>query len=276
MADFSTLGGSEIKIESFGEDLTTSLGTVVAPNATAHTKGAWVELIASTNFDYESFQIVIRKVSGVDYLVDLGIGSSGNEEVIVSNFPVMPNVNTQQMMTQYDFPVNIPTGSRIAVRCQASFASAGTLNITGQGLSGSFNRSTGLSKVVDYGTNISTTNLTPVDAGAVANTKGSWIEIVAATSKDSKGIFLCTGTNSNFSLSTAGFFIDIGIGAAASEQIIVPNAHILTHSTLDASIPNVRYYPMQIPDGTRITARMQSSTTDATDRILSICILGVV
>ena len=98
-----------------------------------------------------------------------------------------------------------------------------------------------------------------------ANTKGSYAELAASTAYNAQGFFVTAGKASDTATDTR---IDIAIGAAASEQIIINN--------LFGSGKNDRalryYFPIQIPAGSRIAARAQSVSATTTSRIgLTLC-----
>ena len=97
---------------------------------------------------------------------------------------------------------------------------------------------------------------TEVTSGA-ANTKGSYVELVASSSFDAQGILVCA--NSNTFVAFKAHLLDIAVGAAASEQIILPD--LLTTDFWDAFFYG--YFPISIPSGTRISARCQSDGASA-------------
>lgn len=103
------------------------------------------------------------------------------------------------------------------------------------------------------GATLGSTNygLNPTNSG-VANTKGSWLEIVASTVCDGIGLIVCVRVQS-----ATWYLIDIGIGAAGSEKVLIPN--LLSGSSNYA--PFVFYLPIRVPAGSRLSARFQSDST---------------
>jgi hypothetical protein len=94
---------------------------------------------------------------------------------------------------------------------------------------------------------------TAIPGDAAANTKGSWIELVSSSPIDADGFYLqleALGTSRDH-------LVDIGIGAAGSEVVIVPNFQFST-GTGPSGIEEV-YIPLPIPAGTRIAARSQAT-----------------
>ncbi len=275
MADWSIQGGSETKMEAFGQQ-TGTLGTEIPPSATPHVKGSWVELSASTSFGYESLSFVIRKRDATDHLFDIGIGSIGNEVAIAPNIPVNFKHNGSIHSTRIDLPISIPAGTRISMRCQASTGDVNDeLNVMGYGLATGFASTSGLSKAVTYGVSTATSQGTPVDAGATINTKGSWTELTASTSEDLKKVIVSIGLNSNTTPTNAAFRLDIGVGAGGSEEVILGDLYWFTSSVSDALSEPYWLIEFQIPKNSRIAARLQSTSNDVADRVLSVSIVGM-
>lgn len=119
----------------------------------------------------------------------------------------------------------------------------------------------GYEYVEDFGTVLGTSSGTVVTASASANTKGSWTQLIASTAEDTDRIVIFFSETGNKN----SFLVDIGIGAASSEQIIAPN---LAHWNLGDFGPG-RYYVfnLHIPAGTRIAARCQSDDASATMQV---------
>lgn len=103
------------------------------------------------------------------------------------------------------------------------------------------------------------TLMTTVAASATANTKGSWVQLVASTTDNSTSLLI------QFNPTTSGgrFLVDIGIGAAASEQVLVPNLHVSNSSGLQAAFLLL----VGVPAGTRVSARCQAATGSQSVRI---------
>lgn len=110
------------------------------------------------------------------------------------------------------------------------------------------------------GFDLANTTGTTVTAAGSANTKGAYVELLAAASNefDSYVVELVLGV-----ASVAGpMLIDIAVGGAASEEVIIPDIYIYATTTAGV-LYNVKF-PISIPAGERISARIQSSTASAT------------
>jgi hypothetical protein len=119
-------------IDTYGFSNTTNLGTLVDPGGTANTKGAYSQITAATSNDCAGFMLMFDTQgigSGVgnhvvDFLVDLAIGTSGSEHVVLPNWLAISYCYDSKNyfpngVTPY-IPMQIPAGTRIAARAQAS------------------------------------------------------------------------------------------------------------------------------------------------------------
>ena len=99
---------------------------------------------------------------------------------------------------------------------------------------------------------------TTITTSATANTKGLYSQIVASTSISAERIIIMAGG------ANAGqiMLIDVAIGAAAAEKDIAPNLHYHLGPTVSRPAA-IWEFPIHIPLGTRISARAQSSDTNA-------------
>lgn len=101
---------------------------------------------------------------------------------------------------------------------------------------------------------------TVLTSAGSANTKGAWVELTASLSGDA---YLLEIEMVNASIGGAiRIAVDIGIGAAASEVVLIPDLFISGqfNRLRNANI----VVPVSIPAGTRIAARCASSGTSKT------------
>lgn len=96
-------------------------------------------------------------------------------------------------------------------------------------------------------------------ADAAAHTKGTWAEVVSSTEHEVNGVHILI-SDTGLSGDTRRALIDIGVGAAGSETVLVPN--ILSSAPVDFAFlaGNPLFLPIRIPAGTRVAIRMQSTT----------------
>lgn len=251
-----------------------STGTNITAAGTAHTKGSYVELSASTAFDAGGILVQLGNTSGTfDFLVDIAIGAAASEQVIVSNLLHCQNSAAVEVCPVF-IPIFIPVGSRIAVRCQATTAS-GIVVCSIQLLAYGVLSFGSLQHVESWGPNTADSGGVSVDPGAVANTKGAYSQVTAATARETKWLIVAIGNNADAARTAATWLVDIAIGAAASEQIVIPDLRLGANSTGDDMRPKFFAFPFSIPIGARVAARASCSITTAGDRLFDIAIYGV-
>lgn len=119
---------------------------------------------------------------------------------------------------------------------------------------GGFQLGYGAQNLQSAGANLASSAGTTVTASSSANTKGSYTEIISTTASDAFGFMLMVTSPSS------RMAIDIAFGASGSETVIVGDIFVVESSTA----PFAYFFPIQIPAGTRIAARCQSTTGSAT------------
>jgi hypothetical protein len=261
-------------VENGGFDTTTTLLTTINASGTG-SEGDWSEVIASTDADADTLMMFFYLSSGggaVDEVsIDIGVGASASETVVIENVPFSGRVITVGEIDVMTFPVQIPAGSRVAARANGDSAvvmGIGIMLYKGSEKSFAFSGAKGFGISANFGG-------TAVDSGGTANTKGSWVELDAATSDTIRGFWVHLGHNENLTVNAAtGDMTDIGIGGSGSEQVIVSN-HFQIVNTSESPLASV-FYDIEIPAGTRIAARRQCSDTDATDRVRTVALVGII
>lgn len=124
-----------------------------------------------------------------------------------------------------------------------------------------------------YQTNISSTSATELGTAIVSasseTSKGSIVELISSTNFD---VFLVDITISRFG--SADFFgracVDLMIGASGSEVVLIPDmlaGHAGSFSKVQITGPKQWMFPLYIPAGTRIAARVASSIASHTGYI---------
>jgi hypothetical protein len=114
------------RVDRISSVVGTSNWIQLTASATVNTKGSYVELIASTPFYADAFYVGIRP-SGttVTFLVDLAVGASGSEQIILPDiFSRSSSATAATPFSMFYVPIHIKDGQRIAARCQSATASA--------------------------------------------------------------------------------------------------------------------------------------------------------
>ena len=240
-------------------------GISFSASASANTKGSWTQYTASTTQDCCLIDIVmgyrVVATGRNQGSMDIGIGASGSEGVIIQALTCSGMGDTYSY-ARYVFPINIPVGTRIAVRGQASGTTGtGNIYVAIATYDGFYEQCDGYAGVDAIGFNNAATQgttLTPIASGSV---KGSYAQLIASTTRDYAGFFAIMDQQNTSQGNAESFLFDIAVGAAGSEQIIVPNAGIFSY---DACQPQGHYLPIKIPAGTRISARCINSDAAVT------------
>lgn len=271
--DFSGLSGGAT--ETAGINAASSLATIATASGSVNTKGNWAQLIAATARAAAWISVTISVPNGTRrYLVDIGIGAAASEVVIVPNLCFQPASGSNAYGYTALLPVSIPAGTRIAARCQSSSASA-TIQVQVVLIAPTMTGPSSLGSVTAYGVDTSDSGATAVDPGGTANTKGSWVELTAATTAPIRWLVVFAGGDTGARASAQNWLIDIGIGAAASEVVLLADLAAWSGSTLDTPSPSVWVLPVSIQAGERIAARCQCSVNTATERLIDVAVYGV-
>lgn len=112
---------------------------------------------------------------------------------------------------------------------------------------------------------------TSLTASASANTKGAYAELTAASPEAAKAVFISIHD------ATSGarrFLVDLAIGAAASEVVVVADVPFAPGDQFNTNCPGF-YLPLAIPAGSRVAARVACSTGSSVCRIAVHLIGGV-
>lgn len=102
-----------------------------------------------------------------------------------------------------------------------------------------------------------------------ANTKDTtWTTLIASTSFDAQLVLVYISASGLASTNTATL-IDIGIGAAASETVLIPDllAGWSPAPTTLGGFPRHAIFPLYVPAGSRLSARSQSVRTTGSTRV---------
>lgn len=258
---------------NFQGSVASSKGTQITANATANTKGNYTQLVASTPYDAKGFilQIVNGSVA-TGYLVDIAIGAAGSEVDLLSNIDYGPGPSGASGI-QIHVPCEIPAGTRIAARCQSGTGSA-TVFVSLILFDGDWNFETPLGAPVTYGSLTASSKGTLVDPGTPANTKAAYSEIVASTTYDIGALQVIFDDQAVASAAAQWWLVDIAVGAAGSEVVIIPNILFWSNSAAILVLASPPLFRVHIPAGTRLAARAQGTNNTSGTRKFGISLLG--
>lgn len=246
-------------------------------SASTNTKGSWVECFASTPFPALGIDVSIAATlnGNSDRLVDIGIGAASSELVIIGDLPA-PNIADRCMYHAF-FPLMIPEGSRLSHRSAATVASQGTLVGMTLVAGGFIGQHASAQVCTTLGAVAADSGGTGIDPGGTAGTKGSWVQVPASTVTDKpfRWLGIGLGNQANAARASGSFLMDVAIGAAGSEQIILENLHINSQTNGEMLPWFIGPFPVYIPEGSQLSARASSSLIDATDRLFDVIFYGL-
>lgn len=267
MADWPLLQGSHWNMN--GAAAASSALTNVTASGTVNTKGSWVQLVASTAFHSTAVGLQFKTPgTASNQLLDIGVGAASSETVLIPDVLVGMPANVGYWLW---FPVGIPAGTRVAARVQSSTASMVT-TVGFQAMASGFVPSSPLGGCTTYGAATADSGGTSVDPGGTANTKGSWTQLAASTTGVTRAVVLALGNQANTTRTAADQLFDLGVGAAASEQVVVADVYSRQNTAGNFFPPMAGPFFVDVPEGSRLSVRMQSSITDATDRLIDVAL----
>lgn len=254
----------------YGADAASS--TAVSASAGAsYTKGAWAELVSALPTQCAGVLLTVAiATTNAAYAFDVGIGSAGSEIVVASDL-LLAIPNRPEFVGTYRFvlPIMIDQGQRVAIRASSSSGSA--LSFVAQIIAVAPSPLWPVlrRKMSTYNVNAAT-NLAAsyCDAGGTVNTKGAWVEICAVTPHPITSALLVanSGPSNGFAVN---FLLDLGVGAAGTEHVVVPNIHHRTETASGrTSFPAL--FPVTIPAGVRVSARVQCTSSNSAHRNLGV------
>jgi hypothetical protein len=192
--------------------------------------------------------------AGYGGTVNIGVGAAGSEVPIIKDLVVYAPGNGY-WGSNWVAPVSVPAGTRISAAVNGN-AGADTYYVDVALYDGYFSsiECSGLDSMGATGG-----HGTLITAGAAA-TKGSYSQLVASTPRDYFAIAISAATKSNTGLPADRWLFDVAIGGAGSEIIIVPDMFLSTSAvSFQGSAPFMSFLPIEIPAGTRVSARVSSA-----------------
>lgn len=253
-------------------------GRTCTGNASANTKGTWVTSSAfKPSFTWNMMRVSLLNASAADYTVDIGIDDgSGNVYVICPDLRLPGLRASRTGFCHYLLPLHVEKDKQFAFRC-ADTTGGLQARVTIGGSSNGLYGAQGYSRMVAlYSPSLSAG--VAVDPGGSASTKGSWSQLTASSSDRVVAIMGAIGHNADISrAANQSMLLDIGIGGAGSERVLVPDIHFGADTNQDQWSPiTFGPYPCDVPSGTRFAARSACDVTTASDRTCDIALWGFV
>jgi hypothetical protein len=242
--------------------LTSLTGSVNSPNITvtanssAHTKGSWSELIASTS---ANASLLVVGVDGIGAsatntatLIDIGTGASGSETVVAGDIAVggaTSVTGATRIGALIILPLKIPASTRIAARIQSVVTGGQTASVRAYVID------TG-----DYATAPTTVDVIGTSTAASKGTEfsgasGTWVEGVASTSQAYRavGVVLSihdadvTGNSREYTLGVGAGGSEVEFGTLVFETTAAERASLMA--------PFSQLFGRSIPAGSRLAVK---------------------
>lgn len=252
----------------------------LASSTSAHTKGSWTEILTSTDVDSEVLVLHWYPTDdSVYYLMDIAVGAASSEQVIIENLFVAGYTTTFGGYSggHIVLPFKLAAGTRLSARIQAHSAGTQNVRVSASVFALGVFPSIGFGRCTTYGADTANTNGVQCDAAGTAHTFGSWTQIDASCANRIRELFVCAASFDN-TKTDAYYQIEIGVGGAGSEVVLIPAPmlHARSDATLDATSQVVfGPFPVDVPAGTRLSARVKSSITTVNERDVDVILYGL-
>lgn len=243
----------------------------VTGDGVAHTKGAWSQIVASTSADCTLLDVLVTSdtfasATDTSTLLDIGVGAAASEVVVIPDIPIGYFQATAGVMLLYRFPVSIAAGSRVAARLQGAQTTK-TASV-GVRLNRLPNNLEPARYVTTYGTTAASSLGTTIAYPGSLNTKSAWVQLTASTTERLAAIVVGLQAGADTSVAAGNQFVDVGIGAAAAETVLVADIYskTTTNSETLACPESMFVYAVDVPVGSRLSARAAySANTNTVD-----------
>lgn len=229
--------------------------------ASPHTASGWVEVVSATTDRVTALLVRVEGsnlVSGGDSstLVDIGVGGAGSETVLIPYLAA--GYHIEGPAREFFVPVVVPVGSRLAVRCQSA-RTTGTMNVSLRGMNAPGHRQppSAYPTTLAIGVNAAASRGTVLTEPGSANTMGAWTELTASCPQHLAGLVVQVQGAGHNAMHASGVMLDIGVGGAGSETVIVSNVAYYGNSNEAIYARQPVTFAVNIPAGSRIAARWQ-------------------
>lgn len=210
-------------------------GAAVTPGN--NTKGSWAQVLAAASVTEPSQMLMVNinsvavSAAAKDCLVDIGVGSSGSEQLLITNLigSCASNWNALSGGWTYFFPLSLPAGTRIAARASVNNATVGSVRVIVRLFGRPSRRETvNAGAWVDtYGANTAASNGTSATPGTTSN--GSWVQLGTLT-RDAWWWQFGMGVNDD-TMTNLVTTADIAVGDAITKRVILNQMPVITSAS---------------------------------------------
>jgi hypothetical protein len=225
----------------------------ITADSSAHTKGAWSPLIASTSANASFIIIeagdVFAGSTDTATLVDIGTGASGSETALIENVAIGSAARIAiRPPFAFGVPIQIPSGVRLSARIQSVVTGGKTATIR------IFTFDLGDYAAAPTSVDVIGTDTATSTGTAMSGASGTWTPLIASTSRAYRAIVVVPSASATAMASVAIQFT-LGKGASGSEteigRVFGQFSDIETAGM--GSLPTL--IPASVASGTRLAVR---------------------
>lgn len=257
----------------------------VTTSSTANDKGSYEQLVERTANEAHWVQITLNNAATDpgESLIDIAKGDSGAEQIIIPDLVYSQDNHTfaWNKVTQYQFPIHIPAGTRLSARAQSSRAGADNIALNLYLGTNEMLASMPFSRVLTMGAQSEgvgddDSGGLEVDPGGTSNTYGGWVEFHERIPHDFHWIALAVGGQGQTSRNTGlQWAFNIGIGDSGSEIVKVPDISVVRTAVTIAQADFTSFcFPCYIPSG-RVAVQAKCNGTATPGRTVDVVLYGV-
>lgn len=254
--------------------LVSSGSATATGSSTAHVKGSWAQIIASTSANATALIVSVYDIgaNGVNtaVLLDIGFGASGSETVKIADIAVGGAAATSTVPfggLSFVVPFQVPSGTRIAARIQGVVTSE-TAAVFIQAVS-TDDYTLAPTSVDTIGTNTANS-----EGLGMSGASGTWVQATASTSNAYRGIVIIPSLAATTGITSLDTRFDVGVGASASEaQFGFVNVRYVSNETVTTGIlAATSVLGKKIAAGSRLAVRHQLSSNQG---LYQVTLLGI-
>lgn len=239
--------------------------STITTGSPAHTKGSWVTLVNGSTTQPGSWIYLngstAQSSTDTSTILDIGIGSAGSETVVISNLVWGFRRNGGILI-----PLHVPAGATVRARAAGLNASVGgttySMDVYGGEPDSGLNTP---GRITTYGVTAASSSGTTITPNASTNVKGSYAQLVAATTSPIHALMVLVQGSSN-AMGLVNYNIDIAVGASGQETVVVAD-HLVESNGSEEVIPWAHEFiprSLSIPAGVRLAARCSANSSSAT------------
>jgi hypothetical protein len=244
-----------------------SSGASLTANTSAHTKGSWTQVIASTAAQGSWLSVLCTgfntAATNTASLIDIAIGASGSEVAVISNVSVGGATGLN-----FSFPVQIPSGSRLSARIQSvvTGGKTGTVNL--------YVLDAGDYSLSPSSVDVIGTSTADSQGTSFSGASGTWVESIASTSQRYRAVSFVPSIHDADVAANTNSIADIGVGASGSE-VTFGNYRFTTNANefiATAEPRGLDPFGRDIPAGSRLAVK---HAITANPSKYGFCLIGI-